>query len=168
MMSRVEFKIGDYLVYRTVGACRVKDIGTLEFRDDNRRYYTLVPAFDQDSTIYTPVDNDKVMIRPLISKTEANDFINHLPELKPEEYSNNNERFRACKKMLASGDRNQWAAVVYGMFQIAEGKRDKGKSISTGERESLEKAEKLLFGELALALEIDIQKVPEYIEKLLN
>ena len=70
------FQPGELLVYGTTGVCRVEEITTPDITraDRGRRYYLLKPLY-QDGVIYAPVDSDKVPIRPVISREEAEALI---------------------------------------------------------------------------------------------
>lgn len=168
METALQFKAGDYMMYGTVGVCQVKEISRLSFMRDKKLYYTLVPVFDRGSMIYIPVDNQKVVMRPVISREEAEVFIEQLPKFQVEKYANRNERLQACKEMLVSGDKEKWAAMVNGLFQLGMNKRERGRSLTINEAESMKKAENLLFGELAVALGLQVDQVPEYIGRKLQ
>lgn len=168
METKTRFNIGDYMMYGTVGVCQVKDVSKLEFMKDGKQYYSLAPVFDQGSIIYTPIDNQKVLMRAPISRDEANEFIDHLPEIKTEAHENRNDRIQACKEMLVSGDNEKWAEIINGMFKLAENKKEKGRGLTVNENESMKKAESLLYGELAISLGIDVEEVPEYIANRLK
>ena len=47
------FKKGEYILYGTVGVCQVEGISKPDFSNNDKVYYSLVPKFDQDTTIYT-------------------------------------------------------------------------------------------------------------------
>ena len=66
------FQPGELVVYHTAGVCRVEAITkpNVSGADRNKEYYQLKPL-QQDGVIYTPVDNPKVSIRPMISREEA-------------------------------------------------------------------------------------------------
>mgnify|MGYP003219050853 CR=1 FL=1 len=80
------FQAGDLLVYGTTGVCRVLSIDRRQERVGSTRqerlYYQLKPIY-QGGLIYTPVDNDKVSMRPIISRQEAEDLISEIPTLHP-------------------------------------------------------------------------------------
>ena len=67
------FQAGDLLVYGSTGVCRVLSIDRRQERvgsiRQERLYYQLKPIY-QGGLIYTPVDNDKVSMRPIISRQE--------------------------------------------------------------------------------------------------
>ena len=77
------FQIGDLLFYGTNGVCRVSEICSSPFdTSDTRSFYKLTPISEHSTlVIYTPVDNDKVVMRPLISKDDAEALISRLTEI---------------------------------------------------------------------------------------
>lgn len=77
------------------GVCRVIDIvdNPIDRLDKRRKYYLLEPVFVKGSTIYTPVDNDKVIMRKIMNKEEAEELLYSemslalsIPEEQVEEY----------------------------------------------------------------------------------
>ena len=84
------FKIGDLIIYGGEGVCKVEDIGVPDIFDvtHEREYYTLSPLYRQGK-IYTPVDT-KIFMRPVISKDEAMDLIEMMPEIDGEVCENRN------------------------------------------------------------------------------
>lgn len=97
------FQIGDKLVYGSTGVCLVEDITTVNLPgvDKNRLYYVLRPMY-QDGIIRTPVDNEKVFKRPVISRQEAEALIDMIPTVKAAAC---NEKIWGC---CAITTRNVW------------------------------------------------------------
>jgi len=77
------FQSDQYIVYGLTGICKVKSVGYLKGDgfDRDKVYYTLEPLHSKGSAIYTPVENNKVRMREVISKEEAMNFIHDIPEL---------------------------------------------------------------------------------------
>ena len=77
------FQVGDLIVYGNTGVCRVEKIGTPDLAGvpDGVDYYTLSPYYSQNSKIFTPCDNDKVVMRPIISKREARKIVKEIPSI---------------------------------------------------------------------------------------
>ena len=80
------FQPGELLVYGSTGVCQVLSI---DQRQDyvngvkqSRLYYQLKPLY-QGGVIYTPVDNDKVVMRPVISREDAETLIDSSPPCAP-------------------------------------------------------------------------------------
>jgi CarD family transcriptional regulator len=81
------FEVDDLIMYGGTGVCKVEAITKPDFEepDEDRLYYVLQPLY-QSGTIYAPVDNDKVFMRPVISADEANELIDIMPEVHTEIY----------------------------------------------------------------------------------
>ena len=64
------FKIGDAVVYGSSGVCMIDDIRNEYFLGEQALYYILTPVYSKGSTIFCPVNNDKLPIRAVRSKDE--------------------------------------------------------------------------------------------------
>ena len=82
------FKKGEFILYGTVGVCQVEKISRTDFSDNDRLYYYLVPRYEKDTTICIPVDSDKVMMRGIMSRKDAERFVNAWPDVECKEYAN--------------------------------------------------------------------------------
>ena len=71
------FSIGEYIVYGMNGVCKVEEIGPMNMSgvDSDKIYYTLLPLYTKGSRVFTPVDNQKVVMRPVISEQEVCELI---------------------------------------------------------------------------------------------
>lgn len=159
-------KVGDLIIYGNTGVCRITEI-TQKMK--NRLYYTLQPLY-QGCVIYTPVDNTKVYMRPIISADEANQLIDMIPSLKAEPYYNNmqsqlDEHYGDVIKTHNCQDLIELTMSIYAKKQYAEQQKRKFGIIDEKYRK---RAEELLFGELGAALNIPKEQVSEYIETRLH
>ena len=77
------FEIGDLIVYGINGICRVEGLVPSPYdKTDTREYYFLVPINSPTrSTIYTPVGNDRVPMRRLMTAQEIDALIGRMPEI---------------------------------------------------------------------------------------
>ena len=77
------FKPGEYIHYGSSGLCRVEEITKLNVSgaDKDRLYYRLSPMEGQGGVIYTPVDNQKVQMRRVLSTEEAKQLIDSIPDI---------------------------------------------------------------------------------------
>lgn len=162
------FEKGDYILYETIGVCQVREISRLEFLKNDRIYYSITPVFEKDTVIYVPVDNDKVKMRPIMTKEEAEDFVDSMPGIESYRPLNDKERPQVYKEVLMSGDRREWASMMKSVFEMRQARKLKGGKLAIRDEESMKKAEKLLYGELAAALDLQPHQVPEYIENRLS
>lgn len=161
-------KQGDQVLYETVGVCRVKEVSTVEFMKQDRLYYSICPVYQKDTVIYVAVDNEKVKMRPVMSKAEAEEFICELPQIEGIQADNDKERFQLYKKMLFSGDRREWAAMIKGLRCLQAKRMERGARLAVRDQEGMRTAQKLLYEELAAALEILPEQVPAYIKERLD
>lgn len=154
------FNKGDRIFYGQTGVCIVEDISEKALTKNHKRlYYTLKPLYQQNNIIYAPVESEKVFMREIISADEAKKLIQTVPDIyekalngegKPDyqEYIDSH----SCEELL------ELAVMIYSKKQAA--KRMKKKTGFIDEK-YLKRAEELLFGELAAALNITPAKVPE-------
>lgn len=71
---------GDYIIYGINGVCRIQDYMESESFGEKKTCYILRPLDQDGSKIFTPVDNQKVFMRPLISREEAAKLIEGIPQ----------------------------------------------------------------------------------------
>ena len=75
------FKKGANILYGTVGVCQIEDISKTDFSDNDRLYYYLVPRFEKETTIYIPVNSDKVKMREIMTRQQAERFVTAWPSV---------------------------------------------------------------------------------------
>lgn len=71
------FSKGDTILYRPTGVCEIADIRKETIAKNTNQYYILKPVYRPASTIYVPVDNEKLTSHmcELISKQEAKSLL---------------------------------------------------------------------------------------------
>lgn len=77
------FEVGDVIIYGRNGVCKVKKIDVLDNPNVDRKklYYTLQPCYVKGNTIFTPVDNTKVIMRPVLTKKEVMQMIEEIQDI---------------------------------------------------------------------------------------
>jgi len=164
--EKTMFQIGDKMVYGSTGVCIVQDITTVNLSgvDKNRLYYVLKPLY-QDGIIRTPVDNEKVFKRPVISRQEAEALVDMIPTVKATAYNEKNlgllrNHYQECLGTFNCEDLVEMTMSIYAKKQDAARQQ---KKFGVTDEKYLRRAEELLFGELAVALEIPREDVQAYI-----
>lgn len=162
------FEIGDLIMYGVRGVCRVKDITKLDWdaADKKRDYYVLEPLFKSD-TIYVPVDNDKVYMRPVMSEQEIYDLIDSMPEIESKIYkaSSIQQLSRHYQAAIDSHDCSELVKLTKSIHLKEEAADKNNKQLGQIDVRYMSHAEDLLFGEIAAVLNIPREDVEEYIEK---
>jgi len=157
------YKINDYVVYGLTGVCQITDIQKDSIDDEEKEYYVLTPVFSENMTIKTPVDNVNTKMRKVITKKEALSLIAAMPDQETAWITDNRERSEAFKTALKTGKSEELVKLVKTIYLEKEEMATIGKKLSKSDEEVLKAAEKQLNEEIAIALEIPLDKVTEYI-----
>lgn len=157
---------GNKIVYGKTGVCTV--VGQCEkelSRNDKKQYFVLKPLGSDTNTIFVPVENNKVFIRPLISKEEAKDLINRIPEIvgSTADIELSKEQYELMVSTHNLEDLIGLTARLHTKRKDALANRKKPGFI---DERYMAMAEKLLFGELSTVLEIPFDEIKkEILEK---
>lgn len=162
------FQINDYVVYGTTGVCKIVDISEQDFGIKGKVYYTMKPIYDKDGTVFVPVDNDKISMRKMISKDEAENIVKNIPTVKLLLIPDEKQREAKYKEAIQSGDCNTWIQILKGLYVRKQENIDKGKKQLISEQRIMKAVERLLYGELAAALEMEPENVEDYIKQVLE
>ena len=84
------FEVGDLVQYGGMGVCRVRELRTVcasrtQPGGQEQLYYVLQPLY-QNCEVSIPVDNKKVLMRPVITREEALALIDAIPDAEPKAY----------------------------------------------------------------------------------
>lgn len=158
------YQPGDMVIYGSTGVCRVKEVTAQKFqKGEDKLYYALEPLY-QDGVIYTPVDT-KVFMRPVITEAEAETLIDQIPTMEASAYHNSvlrelEEHYAGYLKSHECGDLIELAMSIYTKKQDLEARHRKFGAV---DERFMKRAEDLLYGELAVALQIEKDQVSTYI-----
>ena len=160
------YQVGDLIYYGNTGVCKIVEISpsSLPGAAKGQLYYTIRPLY-QECVIYVPVDSDKVFIRPVISREEAERLIDQIPTIRVEAYhgrviSELAQHYESALRTHDCGDLIELTMSIYAKKRNAEEQKRKFGMV---DERFMKRAEDLLFGELAAALGMDRDDVPGYI-----
>ena len=149
MISQERFEKGECVLYGARAVCRVSEIGPLPFGEKTRQYYTLRPVFEaHGETIYAPLES-RISMRRVMSAGEAERVL-------AEAAGPENERAEdpiVQQEALQSQDCRQLMGCVKALRRREAELLSRKKHLREADRKFLEHAEKLLYGELAAALD---------------
>ena len=83
-------------------------------------------------------------------------------------FQNFNDQKQRSNEILKSGDSLQLASLTKSLYEEQSRRAKRGKKSSLNDSTLLKKAELLLFGELATALEIELDQVQDFIAEKLS
>lgn len=159
------FEIGTYIVCGQHGVCRVEAIGPLKLSEaaKDRQYYTLSQIYSRGGVTYAPADSDKIIMREVISKEDAEALINEMESMDVLWVENEKRREDTFKKALRTCDNREWVKMIKTLYHRKQERLAQGKKVTASDERFLRAAEENLYGELAVALEMPKDEVENYI-----
>jgi len=168
------YQAGQFILYGKTGVCRVEGTTSQPAPKEKatRLYYVLCPLYQSGSilALVENVDSGMIFTRPIMSRDEVQAFIEDLPALKSEPYYNQNlgqlrEHYREQLGSLIGRD---LALLIYSIYRKKQEAVTGKRKLGAVDQQFMDKAEGLLYGELAAALDIDRDTVKSYINRTLR
>lgn len=157
------FNVGDYVVYGNTGVCKIEDIGPLSIGSKDKDYYTLVPVYGRNSKLYSVVDSDKVVIRPIMTKQESDALIDEMEEIDTLRIGDEKRREEIYKETMKTCDGKEWVRIIKTLYLRKMDRISHGKKVTSSDERYLQMAEENLYGELAFSLQMPKEEVGEFI-----
>lgn len=164
------FEKGELIMCGGHGVCRVIGItgNPIDRFDQEKKYYVLEPVFEKASTIYTPVDNDKIVMRRIMNKEEAERLIAHITEIDTVWIQEEKRREQTYKEAIRTYDSRSLVQIIKTLYLRKRSRIDEGKKVLSSDEQYLHKAEELLYSEISLALSIPKENVEAYIAEAVD
>ncbi len=161
------FEIGEYIVYGTKGVCQVEDIAHVDLpgASKDRLYYVLCQYEGGSGKIYVPTDNDRVVMRKVITKEAAEDLIRRMPEIEQIWVDNDKQREALYKETMRTCDYNKWVSMIKTLYFRKIERTAQGKKVTALDERYLKAAENELYSELSLILGMPKAEVVTYIKE---
>lgn len=158
------FKVNDYVVYGSTGVCKIVDIRKDKDINGNEiDYYILQPVYSNNMTIKTPVNNDKVLMREIITKEDVSSLISTMPEKETVWINDYRQRNEVYKTALKTGKCEELIKIIKTLYQEKKQKSALGKKLMKSDEDIFKAAEKQLNEEFATVLNISPDEVLPYI-----
>lgn len=159
------YQINDMIIYGVNDICKIVDIADKDFSGSKTEYYVLKPLNNQASTIYVPVNNEnlKKKMRCVLSVSEIYEIIHSMPEEKSVWIENENERKEKYKEIIACGNRRELVQIIKALYTHQQQLQAKGKKLHAADERFFKEAEKLLYEEFAIVLDIKQEQVLPFI-----
>ena len=161
------FQAGDVIVCGTHGVCRVEKVGPLSsaVADRDRLYYTLKPLYERGSVVFTPVDNEKMVIRPVISREEALRLIDGIRDAEALGIEDERKREENYKTALKSCRAEELVKMIKTINARKRSRAARGKKATDSDSRYVKLAEDYLYGELAISLDLERDQVKAFIRE---
>ncbi len=151
------YNIGDFVVYKR-DVCKIKEIKTI----NNKNYYVIVPVTDESLTINVPVEGI-TDIRNIISKDEVDSLIKKIPSI--EVINCDNDKFIEYEYKTLLHDMTHEGLIKIIKTTYIRNKERVDNKRKIGEKDDIyfKKAEKLLYTEFSLALNMTYDETKDYV-----
>ena len=160
---RLQYKVGQQLVYPLQGVGQVRNIEERPFRDQTLLYYVVYLEVS-DMTIMVPVDKaDELGIRAIVPRTEARSALTLIGEDYEPIPTDWKLRYQMNLDLLKAGAVSDIATVVRALYH-----RSRIKELPILERKLYDNARSLLVDELSFSLGKEKAKVEELINSRLE
>lgn len=157
------FGVGDVVVYPHHGAGIIEGISEKTVEGETRLYFVLNMC-QGNLTVMVPFEStDRIGMRNIITKKEANKVLDVLGEELSPMPSNWNHRYKKNRDKLRSGDIFEVAEVVRNLTL-----RDMEKGLSSGEKRMLNQARDILASELMYAVEVEVDEAQRMIQEVFS
>lgn len=159
------FGTGELVVYGRSGICEVMDVTTIQMDGIplDRLYYVLRPYKEKEGRIFAPVENQKTVMRKLITEKEARELIDLIPEMKELGITNDRLRENVYKECISSCQCEEWVRMIKTLYLRGKKRAEQGKKITGTDEKYMKMAESSLYAELSLALGIPEKGMSQYI-----
>lgn len=133
----MKYDVGQYVMYRNNGVCRIEAIGKLGFlQNSDEEYYTLRPPFTtSDEHSYVPTKEEEYL-RSVITRQEAYTYLDRLNQLEasPSGIKKRQELVSYYHELLSAEGLNGAAAAAEGAEFEGTDRAEQGKAADHNRR----------------------------------
>lgn len=163
------YRKNDYVFYGSGGLCLIDDITPDPFPGarEGVTYYVMHTLNEPQQTIWNPVDNTQVLMRPVLTVKEAERLLSDFPALPLLEGENAKALREQYTTALKSGDPREWGRILrtYRVRQVSAAA--KLLRVTEAEQNFYTNARRALAGEIALVLALSSAEADARVEEAL-
>ena len=171
-MNRNGFDIGEYVSYGINGMCNIEDIRPMQLSQsvEKMMYYILRPESNPKSTIFVPVNNQKLVskMRELMTKDEINAMLVRMKDRTLEWEKDVRFRTESFHEILNNGVNQDLILMIRCLHRKRQELVQLGKKLPARDSNTLKTAERLVEEEFAHVLHIKCEEVSDYIREVLD
>lgn len=159
------FEAGEYIIYGNSGVCKVEEVTkmTAPGSKEERLYYVLKPVYEKECRLFTPVDNQKVIMRPVLTKQEADALIEKVKEIDLLWVNDEKNREQIYKEAIRTCNCEEWVRIIKTLYLRKKSRLAEGKKVTSSDAKYLQLAEENLYGELSIVMGIPKEEMEKFI-----
>ena len=160
------FEVGDYIIYGNNGVCKITNVGPMDMPGvpKSKLYYTMTPCYIRDSSIFTPVDNDRVVMRKVMSRQEAEKFLETAEDIAKLDIKEEKHREQEYKAAILTCDPTVLVGIIKTIQDRMQDRIAEGKKVTASDTKYIHIAEDSLYGELAISFDMEKDDVKAYVK----
>ena len=145
-------KINDIVSYGAQGVCKITGVTEKNFGDTVLSYYVLEPVYRQNSTIFVPVNNQKLVakIERLLTREEVLELIRQVAADEIPWIENEPLRRQHHQEILANGDKKALLFALKALHLHRKEQLLKGKKLHLADERFLRKQRSFYITNLPL------------------
>jgi len=156
------YKINDVVVFRR-DVCKIVGKHRSDFTGD--QCYILVPYYNQDGSVrmQVPIANKGGHLRDLITKKQIEDLIQNTPDLETlaNKPANMKSQYAA---LLKTDELSDLVRIIKTSYGRNKARMEQHKKLASIDDEYLQKAEKYLYDEISVALNMSFDESKQFFE----
>ena len=123
------------------------------------------PVYDKGCRLFVPVDNQKVKMRPVLTKQEADELIDRIKEIDILWVRDEKNREEMYKEAIRTCDCEEWVRIIKTLYLRKKARLEAGKKVTSSDAKYLHLAEESLYGELSVVLGVPKKEMEDFILK---
>lgn len=159
------YKKDEYVIYKH-DVCKIKDIK--ENKLVGTTYYVMTPIDDDSLIIDIPIENRMGYLRDIIPEEIAKEIINNISNIDPVKDLNDKHLETKYKELLNTGKHEDLIKIIKTTYLRNEKRINNKKKISEKDNTFFKLAEKYLYNELAISLNMSVEEVKNYIFEIIS
>ncbi len=164
------YQINDVIIYGAQGVCKIEEIIEKNICNNKIEYYVLKPIYDEKSTIFVPINNKALTakMKQALTSNEVYEIIKDMPNEETIWIDNENVRKEKYREIISNGSRKELVQLIKTLYLYKQKQLNNGKRLHNVDDAFLKEAEKLLYDEFALVLNIKREDVLPFILEKIN
>ena len=161
------FQVGDQVLYGIHGVCRIIEMQTQTVNRKKVEYYVLEPVFQLGSRYFVPSQSQVAVskLKPILTKLEIEELLAGDASHQNCWIDDENQRKQHYKELVISGDRAALISMLRALYLHKEQQTELGKKLHISDANFMRDAEKVIYSEFSMVLDIPYDQVCNYIWK---
>ncbi len=158
------FQLEQIVMHPTAGVCKIETTEKKFFsRTQWQEYFVLKPVFTSNTTLFLPIDSNKVGVRELLGADELKNILDSVDFSETLWINNDNSRHEAFLEIMKSKNTAKIIQMIIEIKQMELLRIADGKNLRVTDAKVLKEAEKIIYEEVAFVFDIELEKAKQMV-----